>query len=372
MIAYEGQESYIFVSYAHRDSATVLPILEELYRRGFRLWYDGGIRTGSEWPISIESRLKGCTVFLTFLTDRAVDSRNCRKEINYALSLGKNIIAVHLEDTELRHGMALQLSDTQHLHRSRHKTDASFLDALSSTEMLRACAGDPDKTAGQSAPVDLPKEPQALDALLRQLSDPAESHEAVVEALYESGLICYERRDHERAVHYLEPAARRGHAEAQFYLARCYNDLDQVGGAEQIALWLGKAADQGHAAAQCELATCYAIGLGVEEDAKTAFSWYKRAAEGGDVEAQYRLAKCYSQGTGTKKNPKLAAEWYTEAATDEHQRAQLELAQCYRSGIGVKKNLKKAAAWYSRAEEQGGELAEEARIMLKILHTAAK
>ena len=37
--AYEGQEPYIFISYAHKDSNTVLPIIQGLQERGFRVWY---------------------------------------------------------------------------------------------------------------------------------------------------------------------------------------------------------------------------------------------------------------------------------------------------------------------------------------------
>jgi TPR repeat protein len=73
-----------------------------------------------------------------------------------------------------------------------------------------------------------------------------------------------------------------------------------------------------------------------------------------------------------KKKPQQAFEWYTEAATEAHQRAQFELAECYRSGVGVKKNLKKAITWYSRVEEQGGDLADKAQTMLKILYCAAQ
>lgn len=46
--AYEGSENYIFVSYAHKDTEEVFPIMESLRRRGYRLWYDDGIAPGSE------------------------------------------------------------------------------------------------------------------------------------------------------------------------------------------------------------------------------------------------------------------------------------------------------------------------------------
>ena len=41
--AYNGNEPYIFISYAHKDSDKVLPIIRELQSRGYRVWYDAGI-----------------------------------------------------------------------------------------------------------------------------------------------------------------------------------------------------------------------------------------------------------------------------------------------------------------------------------------
>ena len=35
--AYEGKEPFIFISYAHKDSERVLPILAQLQRRGYRV-----------------------------------------------------------------------------------------------------------------------------------------------------------------------------------------------------------------------------------------------------------------------------------------------------------------------------------------------
>lgn len=48
MPAYKGKEKYIFVSYAHKDSAKVLPIIENMQHAGYRIWYDTGIKAGTE------------------------------------------------------------------------------------------------------------------------------------------------------------------------------------------------------------------------------------------------------------------------------------------------------------------------------------
>ena len=38
--AYTGDEPYLFVSYSHRDVEQVYPILDALYDRKYRIWYD--------------------------------------------------------------------------------------------------------------------------------------------------------------------------------------------------------------------------------------------------------------------------------------------------------------------------------------------
>ena len=46
--AYTGDEPYLFVSYSHRDSALVYPILDKLHDLKYRLWYDESCETGND------------------------------------------------------------------------------------------------------------------------------------------------------------------------------------------------------------------------------------------------------------------------------------------------------------------------------------
>ena len=47
---YEGQQPYLFISYAHADAPAVMAVVRDMYARGYRVWYDEGIEAGSEWP----------------------------------------------------------------------------------------------------------------------------------------------------------------------------------------------------------------------------------------------------------------------------------------------------------------------------------
>ena len=45
---YEGNEPYIFVSYAHANQEIVTRIIETLHENGYRIWYDSGIMPGDD------------------------------------------------------------------------------------------------------------------------------------------------------------------------------------------------------------------------------------------------------------------------------------------------------------------------------------
>ena len=136
---YEGKEKYIFVSYSHKDSAAVLPILNELMSNGYRVWYDSGIEAGTEWPEYIEDHLMSSHLVLVFMSPFAVESRNCRNEINFALELKKEMLIVYLEDTQLLKGMRLQLNSTQSIYRKNHPSDESFIQSLIRAKILQDC-----------------------------------------------------------------------------------------------------------------------------------------------------------------------------------------------------------------------------------------
>ena len=133
------QSPYVFISYAHKNASTVHPILKAMEEAGFRLWYDAGIEAGTEWPANIEAHLRAAEAFVVFMSRDTVESKNCRNEINLALSCGKEILVAYIEDTELRHGLGLQLGTTQSIFLERHKSIDSFVRELKKTAFLKPC-----------------------------------------------------------------------------------------------------------------------------------------------------------------------------------------------------------------------------------------
>ena len=111
--AYCGEDAYAFVSYAHADSEEVYAVIEKLNSFGKKVWYDVAIEPGAEWSEVLGEKISNCSVFLLMLSNDAINSLNVRKEFNMALSLGKPIIAIVLDEVALTPGMSLQLQYAQ-------------------------------------------------------------------------------------------------------------------------------------------------------------------------------------------------------------------------------------------------------------------
>ncbi len=149
--AYEGQEPFVFVSYAHKDTDKVMGVLTELDRRGYRIWYDDGIVPGSEWPENIAEHLTDSAMVLAFISQNSIDSPNCRREITFALSKRKPFLSVVLERTEMSPGMELQLSAQQSVIRNNYEDEAGFINKICSCPDLKPCLKPASEPLNESA-----------------------------------------------------------------------------------------------------------------------------------------------------------------------------------------------------------------------------
>ena len=139
---YEGNEKYIFVSYCHKDKAIVFPIIEQLAKDGYRIWYDEGIDPGSEWPEIIAQHLNDCSSFFAFVTNNSLNSHNCRRELNFALLKQKHFISIMLEPVNMSYGTQMQLSATQSIFKYKIDNEDEFYNKISNTSLLDICKGD--------------------------------------------------------------------------------------------------------------------------------------------------------------------------------------------------------------------------------------
>jgi hypothetical protein len=151
---YEGNKPYIFISYAHKDSHLVYPILDDLTARGYRVWYDDGIIPGSEWAENIAQHLNDCAVTLAFISPNSIASDYCRREITFALSKKKPFLSIMLEPTDLPLGIELQLSAQQCVMGYAFQTRQEFVNKICLCPDLKPCLAPPatPKAAPASQP----------------------------------------------------------------------------------------------------------------------------------------------------------------------------------------------------------------------------
>lgn len=128
--AYRGNDDFVFVCYAHANAADVYAEITQLHNHGIKIWYDEGIRPGSEWTEELASAIASCSRLLFFTTPNSVDSRHCRDEIQYALKQNKPIMVVYLEDAKLPPGLELVLGSMQAIHRSKSPPERYFQSLL--------------------------------------------------------------------------------------------------------------------------------------------------------------------------------------------------------------------------------------------------
>lgn len=120
---YNGSKSYAFVSYAHKDQDEVYKIIHNLQKNDARIWFDKGLELGKEWPEEIASHLIKSSLVLVMLSSNSIQSANVRREVNLALSEGKDLIVIRLDDVDLSPGMKLQFGIYQMIIKRQFDTE---------------------------------------------------------------------------------------------------------------------------------------------------------------------------------------------------------------------------------------------------------
>lgn len=110
--AYDGSGSYAFVSYSHKDSDTVYPIISTLHEMGYNIWYDEGIPLIVNYGGELYRRIKGCSIFILFVSGRSVVSRDVNKEVENAFGLNKEVVRINIDDSPLPDSWAYHLPPT--------------------------------------------------------------------------------------------------------------------------------------------------------------------------------------------------------------------------------------------------------------------
>lgn len=142
MPVYDGDDKFIFLSYCHKDKELVYPLIAEMQRMGYRIWYDQGIAEGSRWLETIAEKLEHCAVFLFCVTPDYAGSNSCSKEFHFAFGRDKPSLGLFLRDTSkhLTPGMRMYLSNIQSVGTPEAPVSRSVaIDAIKNNRDFECC-----------------------------------------------------------------------------------------------------------------------------------------------------------------------------------------------------------------------------------------
>ncbi|MBQ2061132.1 MAG: leucine-rich repeat protein [Oscillospiraceae bacterium] len=112
--AYTGKEPYIFVSYSHRDTAMVYPILDALYDHKYRIWYDESCENGNDFRDELRQRIKSAEAVLLFVSGASMASPFCGMEVIVAREYGKRLFPIYLDNEPVPAAFEILLANTHH------------------------------------------------------------------------------------------------------------------------------------------------------------------------------------------------------------------------------------------------------------------
>ena len=173
------------------------------------------------------------------------------------------------------------------------------------------------------------------------------------EQLYNKALAAAAKGNYKLAAVEFEAAARHGHAESCYSLARLYQSgkLIVANQQEMVYVNLIRASLHGSIPATYELGRLSL--LPPEADFAQAALYFHTAALGGHAQAQFELGKLYEQGNGVKKSTLLARKFYQKAAVQGCAEAQTALGILLITGNEGKPDYPQAEKFLWQAAKQG-------------------
>lgn len=112
--AYTGTEPYLFVSYSHRDTKLVYPVLDDLYDKKYRIWYDESCENGLDFRDELRRRISNAEAVILFVSKSSMESPFCGMEIIVACENNKRLYPIYLDDAEVPPAFQLLLANTHH------------------------------------------------------------------------------------------------------------------------------------------------------------------------------------------------------------------------------------------------------------------
>lgn len=136
---YNGSEPYICICYSQRDLESAKMIIDALHSKGYRIWWDDGVKVGERWVDRILERISNSEVCILLLSEKFEHSEACMNELDFIVIRGKPIIPICLNDYDPNISIWLRIGIVQTMRMHDNTISPDFLDALTSISSISKC-----------------------------------------------------------------------------------------------------------------------------------------------------------------------------------------------------------------------------------------
>jgi TIR domain-containing protein len=155
----------VFVSYDRGNVKSVKTLAEELGALGHQVWFDQDLTGGHRWWDSILAQIRECGLFVFALTPESLESHACRKELDYARRLNREILPILMSEEVSVSLLPRCLAEIQYVDYRRQDRQTAFA-LIRAINRLPAPAPLPDP---------LPEAPAAPGSHLGELKERIDS-----------------------------------------------------------------------------------------------------------------------------------------------------------------------------------------------------
>jgi hypothetical protein len=92
---------YIFLSYSRLDANKIEPLAEDMRGLGHKVWLDQELAGGMTWWSQILENIRASDVFVYAVSPNSINSQACLREFKYAVSLGKPVLPIYVDDVDV-------------------------------------------------------------------------------------------------------------------------------------------------------------------------------------------------------------------------------------------------------------------------------
>ena len=355
----------IFISYSHEDAEDVRQIAEGIQNAQIAdVWYDSKLRGGENYFSVIANQIVACEYLIFVVSDHSIRSDWCLRELEFAASEQKKILAVWLGDVDISPRVKLIIQSTQYINYEPASMD-TFVRTITQAIQGGGATGLP-RTQAVPAERDIlwnekkyfveAGKIRQMEELLKQEKQGKYSvcflpENAVLLGLaYELGLKT--KADPRRAEFYYKVAKYYGNSDGKYLYAALKQSQDPETGDWQKEM--DEAVEEKSSFALTYVGDDYYYGRnGREKDMAKAYDLWKIAAEQGNPTTMYYMAFGYRFGECGVKDYDLAYMYALKSSEYDFPRAFRILGLIIENGEWGEQDYETAIAMFDKAIERG-------------------